>query len=81
MGDLKSAWTLDCVKMFFALFLYNESVMISRLIYNVIMHIIFKVNLTLKVKVSHIKNVLWHDTHIWYKWTDRFLCIVNRLYY
>ncbi len=45
--------------MFFALFLYNESVMISSLTYNVF-------NIHIKYKVSRIKNrpMLWHDTHI-----------------
>ncbi len=40
-------------KMFFALFLYNESVMISSLAYNVFIHI--------KYKFSHIKKMLWHN--------------------
>ncbi len=41
--------------MCFALFLYNESVMISSLTYNVFIHINYK--------VSRINNMLWHDTH------------------
>ncbi len=45
--------------MFFALFLYNESVMISSLTYNVF-------NIHIKYKVSRIKDMLWHDTHICY---------------
>ncbi len=44
--------------MFFALFLYSLSVMISSLTYNVF-------NIHIKYKVSRI-NMLWHDTHICY---------------
>ncbi len=40
--------------MFFALFLYNEIVMISSLTY------VF--NIHIKFKVSRIKKMLWHDT-------------------
>ncbi len=49
------------MQMFFALFLYKESVMKISLTYNVF-------NIHIKYKVSRIKNrpMLWHDTHICY---------------
>ncbi len=50
--------------MFFALLQYNENVMISTLTYNVFIHINFQCWIHIKYKVSLIKNVLWHDTHI-----------------
>ncbi len=40
MGVFESAWTR--LSVFFALFLYNESVMISSLTYNVFIHINFQ---------------------------------------
>ncbi len=47
----------------FALSLYNESVMISSLTCNVFIHINFQCQIHIKYKVSHIKNMLWRDSH------------------
>ncbi len=49
------------MQLFFALFLYKESVMKSSLTYNVF-------NIHIKYEVSRIKNspMLWHATHICY---------------
>ncbi len=44
--------------MFFAVSLYNESVVISNL------QCFYKIHV--KYKVSQIKYILWHDNHMWY---------------
>ncbi len=51
--------TIKCVISSAALFLYNESVIISSQTYNVF-------NIHIKYKVSRIQNIVWHDTNICY---------------